>query len=530
MRMERSGARGYGYTVWANYYKKLFSSLPAKDAKLLFDLIYHTDEGPMEWSNSLGEVERRLVNGEYKSYPVPLPKTAADIDARKKKLIGGLLCGVSLDYDELFSKSFKLKKARDVDPSNRNTILFVSMISPGRDNTIGVAQALTDEVCKQDKGNRGSIGFVFHNLDKEDYALVGELYPKEIEDKLQEKFGCDDGPDIPDMPPELYPPIDKKHSAPDTPIRFDPSLIGQPLFTNSNSKKGQSNQKQEPTEPEDTSDEDELVRLEEKRKSIFFGNEATLSKMREYIKKFSDFEQNSALTKVYHVKTIPHVILLYGAPKVGKTSILRRIVKGSPFGVYLTSPNTLISFSFQDTADNIKELCKVTSRNLPCIIYVEDVDEFKRGGDKAFFALNEFFETFSNNTKILFILSTDHPLSVPSFLFGRNRIEEVVYVDPPTYPERVRILESYLGTMPCSETIDFSLIAKSTEGFTGYDLERLCSEAGRLALKETVGSIENIKLVQNIHLKKALNVVSPSITPVLLSEYAQFEKIHGKKI
>ncbi|KAG0302502.1 hypothetical protein BGZ98_007440 [Dissophora globulifera] len=94
----------------------------------------------------------------------------------------------------------------------------------------------------------------------------------------------------------------------------------------------------------------------------------------------------------------------------------------------------------------------------------------------------------------------------------------LVYVPPPTFEERVAILEILKHTTRISDNVDLKTVANLTNNFTGADMKALVRKAGLCALKA------NRKSVESQDFFTAATEVQPSVSPFGLLRYQQFRR------
>jgi ATP-dependent 26S proteasome regulatory subunit len=72
-----------------------------------------------------------------------------------------------------------------------------------------------------------------------------------------------------------------------------------------------------------------------------------------------------------------------------------------------------------------------------------------------------------------------------------GRLDQLIPILPPTFSERIDILQSKIRNIQLSSTnIDFELVAKLTKGFTGADLKECVRRVGLHAIQQEKQSIE----------------------------------------
>jgi cell division protease FtsH len=100
---------------------------------------------------------------------------------------------------------------------------------------------------------------------------------------------------------------------------------------------------------------------------------------------------------------------------------------------------------------------------------------------------------FEGTEGVILIAATNRPDVLDPALLRPGRFDRRVVVPNPDVKGRELILKIHAKKILTDDDIDLSIIAKTTPGFTGADLQNLCNEAALLAArgdKETVGSLE----------------------------------------
>src|SRR5262249_4753038 len=100
------------------------------------------------------------------------------------------------------------------------------------------------------------------------------------------------------------------------------------------------------------------------------------------------------------------------------------------------------------------------------------------------------------------------------------------YVSAPDREARRRIFETYLQNKPVSDDIDTEKLAARTERFTGADIQSVCTEAARKALKRAGNRPDPITMAD---LETAIGGMKPSVTFKLLREYEEIADQYGRR-
>src|SRR5690606_13908329 len=92
---------------------------------------------------------------------------------------------------------------------------------------------------------------------------------------------------------------------------------------------------------------------------------------------------------------------------------------------------------------------------------------------------------FDTETNIIIMAATNRPDILDPALLRPGRFDRRVVLDRPDVRGREAILRVHVRGKPLEDNIDLSVIARSTPGFVGADLENLVNEAASLAARRT---------------------------------------------
>lgn len=73
------------------------------------------------------------------------------------------------------------------------------------------------------------------------------------------------------------------------------------------------------------------------------------------------------------------------------------------------------------------------------------------------------------------------------------------------------------------EEIDFDLLAKKTEGYSGADIKLICDEVKRMMFRREIEGGE--ELLRTDHVIEVISKVKPSIDEKMLKKYEEFRKL-----
>ncbi len=229
----------------------------------------------------------------------------------------------------------------------------------------------------------------------------------------------------------------------------------------------------------------------------------------------------------------PRGILLYGPPGTGKTLLAKAVAKesGANF-ITIKGPELQKEGIVGRETERLRKMFKRARQVSPCIIFFDEIESIagRRGmGNGTISESNESLlntlltemDGIESSKNIVVIGATNRPDMLDSALMRPGRFDRIVYVPVPDKGGRVEILRIHTKEVPVKnkeKVIDW--LAEETEGYTGADMESLVREAAMLALREN----KEAKEVLEIHLKKAMEKVAPSVTKGDQERYKAIEK------
>lgn len=211
-----------------------------------------------------------------------------------------------------------------------------------------------------------------------------------------------------------------------------------------------------------------------------------LSEIVEFLKTPSKFNELGA--------RIPRGVLLMGPPGTGKTLIARAVAGEAGVPFFAISGSDFVQMYVGMGAARVRDLFEQAKKNSPSIIFIDEIDAVGRhrgaglggGHDEREQTLNQLLvemDGFSVNEGIIIIAATNRRDILDPALLRPGRFDREVVVGYPDVKGREEILKVHSKNKPLGFDVDLSIIAKSTVGFTGADLENLMNESALLAAK-----------------------------------------------
>ncbi len=192
---------------------------------------------------------------------------------------------------------------------------------------------------------------------------------------------------------------------------------------------------------------------------------------------------------------IPKGVLLMGPPGTGKTLLARSVAGEAGVPFFSISGSDFVEMFVGVGASRVRDLFDQAKKNAPAIIFIDEIDAVGRhrgaglggGHDEREQTLNQLLvemDGFSNNEGIIVIAATNRRDILDPALLRPGRFDRQIVVNYPDVKGREEILKVHSRNKPLGFDVDLSVIAKSTAGFTGADLENLMNEAALLAARK----------------------------------------------
>ena len=234
------------------------------------------------------------------------------------------------------------------------------------------------------------------------------------------------------------------------------------------------------------------VGSEEKKKYTFADVEGAAEE-KEELQEIVDFLKNPRRFVEIGAR-IPSGVLLVGPPGTGKTLMAKAVAGEAGVQFLSISGSDFVELYVGVGASRVRNLFEEAKKSAPCIIFIDEIDAVGRhrgagmggGHDEREQTLNQLLvemDGFGSNEGVIVMAATNRPDILDPALLRPGRFDRQVYLGYPDVKGREGILKLHAKNKPCDQTIELSVIAKQTAGFTGADLENLLNEAALLAAR-----------------------------------------------
>lgn len=239
--------------------------------------------------------------------------------------------------------------------------------------------------------------------------------------------------------------------------------------------------------------------------------------------------RNPKVAQAYGIKP-SNCTLLYGPQGCGKTFIAEKAAQESGLKYKIVNPSELGSIYVHGSQQKIAELFAEAEKNGPMILIFDEFDAIvpKRDSDLNGNQANEVNEMLTqlNNCAsrgIYVLATTNRPSLLDPAIMRKGRVDRTVYVSLPDKEARAELFRLEIEKRPCID-MDYELLAKETDNYTGSDISYIVEESARQCFEETLdrGLDEPLPLSMS-RLMKVIKNTHSSVSEAQRKEYLQLK-------
>jgi cell division protease FtsH len=233
--------------------------------------------------------------------------------------------------------------------------------------------------------------------------------------------------------------------------------------------------------------------------SVTFEDVAGMENSKQELKEIVDYLRNPRQFERIGGK-VPKGVLLVGPPGTGKTLLARAVAGEAGVTFFSISASQFIEMFVGIGASRVRDLFASAKKAAPSIIFIDELDAVGRsrgagfggGHDEREQTLNQLLsemDGFDQHEEVIVLAATNRPDVLDPALLRPGRFDRHVVIERPDWRDREKILQVHVRKIAMAEGVDLGIVARSTPGMTGADLENLVNEAAILASREDAAAV-----------------------------------------
>ncbi|KAG6833114.1 hypothetical protein H0H87_011222 [Tephrocybe sp. NHM501043] len=248
-------------------------------------------------------------------------------------------------------------------------------------------------------------------------------------------------------------------------------------------------------------------------------------------------------------------VLLWGPPGCGKTLLAKAVANESKANFISVKGPELLNKYVGESERAVRQVFSRARASSPCVIFFDELDalvprrddNLSESSARVVNTLLTELDGLDARKGVYVIAATNRPDMIDPAMVRPGRLDKLLYVDLPSPDERAEIVHTMTRKVPLGSVDGATLqevhrgvevlVRERCDGYSGADLAALVREAGVIALRRTLGALDQMELseplsgdyekvtVQVADFATALGKVNPSVS---VAQRRKYEALRNK--
>jgi len=230
------------------------------------------------------------------------------------------------------------------------------------------------------------------------------------------------------------------------------------------------------------------------KQAVTFKDVAGVDEAKKELQEVVDFLKHPEKYRRLGART-PKGVILIGPSGTGKTLLAKAVAGEANVPFFSAAGSEFMEMLVGVGPARIRDLFAQAKKAAPSIIFIDEIDAIGRqrglgitaGHDEREQTLNQILvemDGFTPNDNVVVLAATNRGDLLDPALMRPGRFDRRVVLDLPDLEDRKAILAIHARGKPFEKDVDWDVVARSTVGFSGADLENMLNEAAILAARE----------------------------------------------
>lgn len=217
----------------------------------------------------------------------------------------------------------------------------------------------------------------------------------------------------------------------------------------------------------------------------------------------------------------PKGIALIGIPGTGKSLTAKMIAGLWRLPLLRLDVGALFGSYVGESEERTRRALALAETISPCILWIDEMEKAFAFGSGDAGTSQRVFATLltwmQDKTAPCFVVATANDISaLPPELLRKGRFDEIFFLDLPDLNERQEIFSVHLRKRKClPREYDLDLLARSSEGYVGAEIEQTVIDAMYLAFNQDMRKMTTADIMQAISAQVPLSISQREIIGTL---------------